>query len=310
MKAIRFHDYGGPEVMKYEEVAKPSPKEDEILVRVHAVSVNPVDWKIREGHVRKRIQIPLPGTPGGDLSGVVEQAGSAVAGFKAGDPVFAHIGLLGAYADYVVIKPQMAAPKPARMDHVQAASVPLAGLTAWQALFGTGGLKAGQRVLVQAAAGGVGMFAVQFARQAGAEVVGTCSAANAEFVRGLGASRTIDYRSESFEPYARSFDLVLDSIGGETGLQSLGLLKPGGILVGVAPPGDAVVAKANESGLRAVGMMVRPDGESLAKIARLIDAGEVTTSVAAVFPLAEAGRAHEQIKLGHTRGKIVLRTGA
>ena len=306
MKAIRYHDYGGPEVMKLEEIDRPVPKDDEILVRVQAMGVNPVDWKIREGHVRKRINIPLPATPGGDIAGVVEQVGSAVTGFKVGQPVFAMIGLLGGYAEYVAAKAQAVAPMPSNIDALQGASVPLAALTAWQALFDHGGLKAGQRVLVHAAAGGVGSFAVQFAKEAGADVAGTCSAGNAPFVRELGASQVIDYHTDYFAANAGRFDVVLDSIGGDTAMRSLELLKAGGILVGVAPPSEAVVQQATAAGCRAVGFQVKPDGAALAKISALIEAGKVRTTVAAVFPLAEAGKAHDLIKLNHTRGKIVL----
>lgn len=310
MKAIRYHDYGGPEVMKLEEIDRPVPKDDEILVRVQAMGVNPVDWKIREGHVRKRINIPLPATPGGDIAGVVEQVGSAVTGFKVGQPVFAMIGLLGGYAEYVAVKAQAAAAMPGNIDALQGASVPLAALTAWQALFDHGGLKTGQRVLVHAAAGGVGSFAVQFAKEAGAEVAGTCSAGNAQFVRELGASQVIDYHTDYFAAHAGQFDVVLDSIGGDTALRSLELLKSGGILAGVAPPSEAVVQQATATGRRAVGLQVKPDGAALAKISALIAAGKVRTTVAAVFPLAEAGKAHDLIKLNHTRGKIVLRSDA
>lgn len=309
MKAIRFHDYGGPEVMRCEELPSPVPRADELRVRVKAMGVNPVDWKIREGHVRERIRIPLPATPGGDIAGVVDAVGSDVTGFAVGDSVYAMIGLLGGYAEEVIVKATMVAHKPARASLAEAASVPLAALTAWQALFEKGGLVAGQTVLVHAAAGGVGMFAVQFARQVGARVVGTCSPVNAQFVRGLGAADVIDYRSGDFSGWRGQFDLVLDSIGGETGLQSLALLKAGGALVGVAPPSEALHAAAAAARVRAMPVMVHPDGAQLASIAALIDRGEVVTSVAATFPLAAAGDAHAMSKLGHTRGKIVLLGG-
>jgi NADPH:quinone reductase-like Zn-dependent oxidoreductase len=307
MKVIRYHDYGGPEVMKYEEAPKPAPADDQILVRAHAMSVNPVDWKIREGHVRQRFNLPMPATPGGDLSGVVEQVGKNGAGFKVGDEVFALIGLWGAYAEYVCIKPAMAALKPKSMDHVHAASVPLAALTAWQGLTEKAQLKAGQKVLVQAAAGGVGQFAVQLAKTLGATVVGTCSPANNEFVKNLGASATIDYHTDFYAANKAQFDVVLDCIGGEVAILSLGLLKPNGILVGVAPPNDKTTAAAAAAGVRAIGVMVRPDGAQLAEIGRLIDAGKVKSEIAKVFALADAGKAHDLIKTGHTRGKIVLK---
>ena len=309
MKAIRFHDYGGPEVMQYEEMPTPVPAPDEVLVRVHAMGVNPVDWKIREGHVRKRIQIPLPATPGGDISGVIERLGSGVTGYSTGQAVFGMIGLLGAYAEYVAVKPQLLAAKPTSIDHVHAASVPLVALTAWQALFDVAALKAGQSVLVHAAAGGVGSFAVQLARNAGADVTGTCSAGNIDYVRGLGATQVIDYTRDSFAPHAGRYDVVVDTMGGDVAVKSLELLKAGGILAGVAPPSEALVAQATAAGKRAVGFQVKPNGAQLAQIGALIDAGKIRTTVAAAFPLSQAGRAHEQSKLGHTRGKIVLTSG-
>jgi len=277
-----------------------------VLLRVHAVSVNPVDWKIREGMVRKRVNIPLPAIPGGDLSGVIEQAGSRVEGWSVGQPVFALIGLMGSYAEYVAIDPSFVAPKPTSVDYVSAASVPLVALTAYQALFEHGGLKAGQRVLVHAAAGGVGGFAVQLARGAGAEVVGTASAANADYVRGLGATDVIDYRNPHYDRYRASFDLVVDLVGGEATAQSLGALRNGGVLVGVVPVGDAFREQAAAAGIRAVGFQVHPDGRQLREIGALIDAGKVRPTIAAVYPISSAGRAHEQSKTGHTRGKIVL----
>jgi NADPH:quinone reductase-like Zn-dependent oxidoreductase len=304
--AIRFHDYGGPEVMSLEQIPCPVPKDDEILVRVHAMGVNPVDWKLREGIARKRINIPLPAIPGGDISGVIEQVGRSTEGVSVGQPVFAMVGLLGAYTEHVAIKPGIAAPKPVNLDHVQAASVPLAALTAWKGLFELGGLQRGQRVLIHAAAGGVGSFAVQLASNAGAHVVGTASSTNAAYLRELGAGEVIDYRKDSFNPYAHSFDVVLDLISGETGVRSLQLLKRGGIHVGVLPPPEPLLAGAEAAGLRTAAVQVAPDGARLREIGGLIEAGKVRTSVAKVFPLEQAAQAHEESKQGHTRGKIVL----
>ena len=309
-KAIRFHDYGGPEVMRFEEVEQPMPKEGEILVRIHAVSVNSVDWKIRSGLVRKRFNLPPPIIPGGDLSGEVAAVGAAVTDFAAGQSVFAMIGLWGAYAEHAAFNASMAARKPASIDHVHAASVPLAGLTAWQALHEQGALTPGQRVFVHAAAGGVGGFAVQLARVAGAEVIASASAQNADYVRGLGANEVIDFRVDSAEPYTGSVDLVFDLVGGDASIRSLALLKPGAALVAVAAPSQALREQGEKLGRRVLSLQVRPDGAQLARIAALIDAGKVTTTVAAVFPLAEASAAQELSKLGHTRGKIILRAVA
>jgi len=305
-KAIRFHEYGGPEVMKLEEIPRPVPKDDEILIHVRAVGVNPVDWKIREGHVRKVLDIPLPAIPGGDLAGVVEEVGKRVGDFAVGQSVYAMIGLLGAYAEHVAIKAALAAPKPTTLDHVHAASVPLAALTAYQALFEHGALKAGQRVLVHAAAGGVGSFAVQLARNAGAEVFGTASPGNADYVRGLGATEVIDYRKADYTRHAGRFDLVFDLIGGETSQASLPVLRAGGVFVGGVPVSDTVQKQASAAQVKVSGFRVRPDGRQLREIAELIDAGKLRTTLAAVYPIGDVGRAHRQSKAGHTRGKLVL----
>jgi len=307
MRAIRFHDYGGPEVLKIDVVPRPAPKDDEILIRAQAWGVNPVDWKIREGHVRKRVNIPLPATPGGDIAGVVAEVGAQVTDFSVGQAVFAMVGLLGASAEYVAVKAAFAAPAPATLDGIQAASVPLAALTAYQALFEHGGLQAGQRALVHAAAGGVGGFAVQLARSAGAEVVGTASAANADYVRGLGAAAVIDYRSPDVDLASQGrFDLVFDLVGGDASLQSLRALRPGGVMVGGVPPGEALQQQAAAAQVRVLGIQVHPDGRQLREIATLIDAGKVGTTIAAVYSMNQVGIAHEQSKTGHTRGKIVV----
>ncbi len=306
MKALRIHEYGGPEVLRLEEIPCPSPAADEILIRVHALGVNPVDWKLRSGAARKHLELPMPAILGGDISGTVEEMGSAVDGFKKGDAVYSTRGLTGAYAQYVAIKAAIVAPKPRNMNHIEAASVPLAALTAWQGMFEHGNLREGQTVLVHAAAGGVGMFAVQLAKAKGARVIGTASAANAAFVRSLGADDTIDYRADAFEKKASGLDMVVDLIGGEYAERSIAVLKSGGVLISIAPGGPATAQKAADAHIKAMPVRVHPDGGQLRKIAALIEAGKVKTSIAATFPLAEAGRAHELSKQGHTRGKIVL----
>jgi NADPH:quinone reductase-like Zn-dependent oxidoreductase len=306
MKAVRIHEYGGPEVLRLEEMPRPSPAADEVLIRVHAMGVNPVDWKLRSGAARKHLELPMPCILGGDISGVVEQAGGTVAGFKAGDAVYAMLGLTGAYAQYVTAKAPIVAPKPNTMNHIEAASVPLVALTAWQALFEHGKLLKGQTVLVHAASGGVGIFAVQFAKAKGARVIGTTSAKNAQFVQSLGADATIDYRSVAFEKQLSGVDLVIDLIGGEYAERSIAVLKPGGVLASISPGSPATAQKATDAKVKAISVRVHPDGGQLREITALIDAGKVKTSIAATFPLAEAGRAQELSKEGHTRGKIVL----
>ena len=306
MKAIRFHAFGGPEVLSLEDAPRPEPKQGEVLVRVRAAGVNPVDWKIRSGHLRA-LNPDLPQTPGFDVSGTVEELGAGVERFKKGDEVYGYLSLKrgGAYAEFVVAAESELASKPKKLDHVQAAAVPLAGLTAWQALFDTAGLKEGQRVLIHAGAGGVGHFAVQLAKARGAHVIATASEKNLAFLRELGADEVIDYRAQKFEELARDVDVVLDPIGGDTLERSLLVMKKGGFLVSIV--GDVPQAKLAERGLRGAAILVAPNAKELAEIGALIDAGKVKPVVSEVVPLAEARRAHELSQTGHTRGKIVLR---
>lgn len=310
MKAVRIHRYGDLRVLIHEDAPRPAPGRGEILVRVHAAGVNPVDWKVREGLMRALLDHRLPLILGWDVSGVVEEVGPGVAGLREGDEVYSRpdLGRDGSYAELIVIRASEAAPKPASIDHTRAAAVPLAALTAWQVLFDSAGLAAGQTVLIHAAAGGVGHFAVQLARWKGARVIGTASAANAEFVRDLGAGEVIDYRTTRFERAVRDVDVVLDAVGGEVQERSWKVLRKGGILVSIVSrvPEQA----AARYGARGLSVLVQPNAEQLGQIARLIDSGVLAPTVSEVLPLAEARRAHELIQEGHTRGKIVLRVAA
>ncbi len=310
MQAVRFHSYGGPEALVLEEVRRPQPGADEVLVRVRAAGVNPLDWKVRAGHVKEWLHHRLPLIPGWDVSGVVEAVGSGAAAFKVGDEVYGMLdfGRDGAYAEYVAAAPRHLALKPASLGHVQAAGVPLAALTAWQSLFEVAGLQSGQSLLIHGAAGGVGHFAVQFAKWQGARVIGTASAANAGFLKELGADEVIDYRTTPFDKVVSEADVVLDTIGGETQQRSWPVLKKGGILV--ATLGISSPETARRRGVRGEGVMVHPDTAQLARIATLIDAGELKVAVDTVLPLAQAARAHEMSQTGHVRGKIVLQVGA
>jgi NADPH:quinone reductase-like Zn-dependent oxidoreductase len=306
MKAIRIHGFGGREVLELDDLPIPQPGEDDLLVRIHAASVNPVDYKIRRGTVPwvSREMLPLP--LGRDLSGTVESVGAQVAAFGEGEAVYAMLGDIdrGSYAEYVLVRPNEAAPKPARLSHIEAAAVPLAALTAWQGLFDHGHLEAEQTVLIHGGSGGVGHFAIQFAKVRGAIVLTTVAAQNLEFVGELGADRAIDYQSQRFEEIARDVDLVLDLVGGETQERSWSVLKPGGILVSAL--GEPSRQKAMQRGVHAVGYRAQANGGQLAEIGRLIDQGKVRPVVMATYPLAEARRAHEQLERGHVRGKIVL----
>lgn len=307
MKAVRIHSFGGPEVLSYEETPRPQVGPDDVLIRVHAAAVNPVDWKIREGYLRGFIDYELPVTLGWDVSGVVEEVGGAVTDLRVGDEVYSRPDITrdGAYAEYIAVRASEAAPKPRSLDHVQAASVPLAALTAWAALFDAADLQPGQTVLIHAAAGGVGSFAVQLAKWKGARVIGTASAANHGLLRELGADELVDYNTTRFEEVVRGVDVVLDTIGGDTLARSWGVLRPGGVLVTVVAQQDE--ATAAQHGVRSASIFIQPDKNRLVKLAELIDAGHVRPQVSTVLPLAEARRAHELSQSGHTRGKIVLR---
>jgi NADPH:quinone reductase-like Zn-dependent oxidoreductase len=310
VKAIRIHNYGGPEVLQYEDAPRPKPGVGEVLIRVHATSVNPIDWKVRAGYMIDFIPHSFPLIPGWDVSGVIEELGpnhAAAGRLKKGDEVYSlpdHTRN-GAYAEYIVVRESEVALKPNSLHHVRSAAVPLAALTAWQALFDTAQLQPGQRVLIHGAAGGVGHFAVQLAKWKGAHVIGTGSAKNHEMLCELGADELIDYTTERFEDVARNIDVTLDTIGGETQERSWQVLKKGGILVSlVQPPSEN---KAKEHGVRATMLGARANGQELAEIAKIIDTGKLAPVIDRILPLSEARRAHELSQSNHTRGKIVLR---
>jgi NADPH:quinone reductase-like Zn-dependent oxidoreductase len=312
MKAIRMHAYGGPEVLQYEDAPRPEAGPGEVLIRVHAAGLNPADWKRRSRPPRTGAMPAFPVIPGWDVSGVVDGLGPGVTDYQIGDAVY---GMLrfpdpgAAYAEYATAPAEHMALKPLTLDHVHAAAVPLAGLTAWQGLFVKAGLVPGQSVLVLGASGGVGHLAVQFARSQSAEVYGTASTRNLDFLRELGVDHPIDYTTTPIEAAVREAGVVFDTVGGETRDRSLAVLKPGGILVSIVSPApDADAAAA--AGVRATGMYVSPSGDQLRQIAELIDAGQVRIVLDTVLPLAEARRAHELSEGGHVRGKIVLQVKA
>jgi NADPH:quinone reductase-like Zn-dependent oxidoreductase len=307
MKAIRIHKYGGPEVLKHEEAPRPKPQAGEVLVRVQAAGVNPIDWKVREGEMKDLWPHTFPLILGWDLSGVAEDLGAGVSRFKIGDEVY---GLPdptrgGAYADYIVVRESELAPKPKSLHHIRAGAVPLAALTAWQSLFDAGQLQSGQRVLIHAGSGGVGHFAVQLAKWKGAYVFATASTKNQDLLRKLGVDEPIDYTQQRFEDIARNIDIVLDTIGGETQERSWQMLKKGGALLSVVQPPSA--EKAKELGVRAAFVASHPNGEQLAEISKIIDSGKLAPVIDRILPLSEARRAHELSQSGHIRGKIVLR---
>ena len=307
MKAVRLHDFGPPDNLRYEDATKPTLGSADLLIRVHAAGVNPLDAKIRSGHAQSRFPVNLPVILGWDVSGIVEAVGSDQSDFRPGDAVFSRpdVNRPGCYAEYVTVASSEVAKKPTTIDHVHAASVPLAACTAWQALFDKGGLTSGQTVLIHAAAGGVGSFAVQLARSVGAIVIGTGSAENRDYLESIGATQVIDYKNERFEDILSDVDLVLDSVGGDTYERSWDVLKPGGILVSLVSP--TVTDDAAKRGMRGTIFMMQPSASQLSKIGTMIDQGQIKTYVEEVLPLQEASKAHEMIEKGHTRGKIVLK---
>ena len=309
MQAVRIHEFGGLDSLKVEDAPTPEPRDGEVLVRIHAAGINPVDWKTCAGEaIATRLKDPFPFIPGWDVSGVVAAAGTGVSDFKAGDAVCGMVRWPwggGGYAEYVAAPAEDLVAKPDTMDHAQAAGLPLAALTAWQALFDTADLQVGQSVLIHAAAGGVGHIAVQLAKWRGAHVTGTASARNEAFLRELGADRVIDYNASRFEDVATDVDLVLDGVGGEIQERSWGVLKPGGMLASIRGRPDE--QKAAARGVRTGYVSVHADPEQLRAIAGLAGAGRLRVHVDATFPLNEVRKAHEASKTGHTRGKLVLR---
>ena len=307
MKAIVIYGYGGPEVLKYEDVPRPEPKAEQILIRVIAAGVNPVDGMIRSGMFAKDGNGAFPMVLGGDIAGVVERLGNKITKFKAGDPVFAYVSLDsgGGYAQYAVVPEGDAAPKPKSLTYVEAGAVPIVALTAWQALIDTAKLNAGQTVLIHGGSGGVGSFAIQIAKARGAKVIATASTANQDLLKQLGTDVAVDYTKQKFEDVAKDVDVVLDSVGKDTLTRSYGVVKKGGIIV-------SLVARPNQSdlekhGIRGVALSVEPNSGELAQIGKLIDEKKIRVIVSQTFPLSEAKKAQEQVASGHTRGKIVLK---
>jgi len=302
MKAIQIKEYGDERVLKYTDVERPEPKEDEILVKIHAASVNPVDWKIRDGK-GKKFGMKLPLILGADFAGTIEEMGSALKKFRKEDAVYGKI-LLGCYAEYVIVKENELSIKPKNMDFKQAASIPMGALTSWQAIFETAKLKSGQKILIHAASGGVGSMAVQMAKAKGAYVIGTASGSNKEFVNNLGADEFIDYTNTNFEDVVKDVDVVYDTIGGDTQKRSFQVLKEGGFLVSlIEKPSEELLKKYKVQGKV---IASEPNSKQLEEITTLIEANKIKTHVEKVFPLAEAAKAQKLSKEGHVRGKIIL----
>ena len=305
MKAVRIHAFGGPEVLQIDEIETPAPQAGEVLVKVIAASINPVDWKVRAGYLQGVFKQPFPILLGEDFAGTVAAVGTDVTDVKVGDEVYGSIPVVrgGSCAEYLIAQASEYAAKPSSLNFAEAASLGVAALTAWQA-FDAAGLSAGQKVLIHAAAGGVGSMAVQLAKARGAYVIGTASARNAEFVKGLGADEVIDYAATKFEDVVKDADMVFDLMGGDTQARSYGVVKRGGWLVSAAQPPDAAQLQAHGLHGQMVGM--RPDRAQFDQLTALVEAGKVTPIIETILPLADIKQAHELSQTGRTRGKIIL----
>jgi NADPH:quinone reductase-like Zn-dependent oxidoreductase len=305
MKAVVAHEYGPPEVLKYEDAPRPDPKENELLVRVIACGVNPADPLVVTGKFAKEFGTHLPLIPGYDVAGVVEKTGAKVTKFKAGDAVYGYALFGGGWAEYAVLAENEAAIKPKGETFTDAAAVPLAALTAWQSLIDIAKLSAGQTVLIHGGSGGVGSFAVQIAKARGAKVIATASTANQDLLKQLGADVPIDYTKTKFEAVAKDVDVVLDTVGRDTLTRSYAVVKKGGIITTIASRPDQ--AQLDKYGIRGTSIWSHPDASELAEITKLIEAGKIKPIVSQTFPLTEAVKATQQAETHHTRGKLVLK---
>jgi NADPH:quinone reductase-like Zn-dependent oxidoreductase len=308
MKAVVAHEYGAPEVLRFEEIPSPEPKENEALVRVIASSVNPADPLTLGGKYAREFGTHLPLIPGYDIAGVVEKTGANITKLKVGDAVYGYPTFGGGWADYVTVKEWEVAVKPKSLNFVEAAAVPMGALTAWQALVDVAKLQPGQTILIHGGSGGVGSFAVQIAKALGARVIATASAANQDLLKQLGADAAVDYTKTKFEDVAKDVDVVLDPVGKETLARSYAIVKKGGIVMSLVARPDP--AELKKRGIHGAGISVHPDAEDLAEIARLIDTGKIKPIVTEVLPLSEAIAAQRQAATHHTRGKVVLRIAA
>ena len=305
MKAIVAHEYGGPEVLKYEDAPVPEPKENEILVRVIASGVNPADPLILNGKFAKEFGTHLPLILGYDMAGSVVKTGDKVTKLKVGDSVYAYLLWGGGWAEYCISNEGESAIKPKSLSLTEAAAVPLAALTAWQALIDVGKIQSGQTVLIHGGSGGVGSFAIQIAKARGARVIATASTANQDLLQQLGADVAIDYTKQKFEDVAHDVDLVLDPVGRDTLARSYGVVKRGGTVITIVSRCDE--SELKKHGIRGASLSSHPDAAELTEITKLIDAGRIKPIVSQVLPLTDAAKADAQAETHHTRGKMVLK---
>jgi NADPH:quinone reductase-like Zn-dependent oxidoreductase len=309
MKAAQIDEYGGKEVLKVaSDAPKPKASEGQVLIEVYAAGVNPFDWKVREGFMKDFIPLNFPATLGGDFSGVVAEVGDGVNGIKVGDEVYGQAnaaGGQGSYAEFTPVVTAQVSLKPKSLDFVKAATVPLAAASAYQALVEHANVRGGQKVLIHGGAGGIGSFAIQLAKHLGAHVASTASTDDLDFVKSLGADEAIDYKTQRFEESVKNYDVVFDTVGGETTNRSIQVLKSGGVLVSMAGQPDEELAR--NRGVKFIRQQSKTSKEKLQKIAQLIDRGVLHVYVDKVFPLEEASEALAYLQEGHPKGKVVIR---
>jgi NADPH:quinone reductase-like Zn-dependent oxidoreductase len=309
MKAVQIHQYGDAHTLHYEDVEKPTVRSDDVLIRVVGTSVNPIDWKIRQGHLKEMIPYDMPIILGWDVSGVVVEVGEKVSKFKVGDNVYSRpdVARDGTYAEFISVREAEVAMKPNTISHIEAAVLPLVSITAWEVLVNTAQVSVGQRVLIHAASGGVGAIAVQLAKAHGAYVIGTASAANRDLVESLGVDEFVDYHKQTLHETVKQVDIVFDTMGGQTQKESWSVLAPDGILVSIVSPPDVDVAK--KLGFRSAFVMIKPDALVLEGLAKLVDSGKVRPIVGAEFSLNDMKAAHRLSESGRARGKIAVYVG-
>lgn len=307
MRAAQIKEYGGEQAVQITEVAKPTAEAGHVLVEVAATSVNPFDYKVRDGAYQQYIQLKLPATLGGDVAGTVAEIGEGVQGFTVGQAVYGMAGAVsgqGSFAEFTPVKVEQLTAKPNSVDFVTAAALPLAGVSAYQAVVDYIDLKADQKILIHGGAGGIGSLAVQIAKQLGAYVATTASPADTDFVKSLGADEVIDYKTQDFSALLKDYDAVFDTIGGEVNTKSYTILKPGGTLVSMLQPPNEELVKRYDIVYTQQSSQATP--ERLTKIAEMVDAGKLKVNVDKIFPLAEAAQALEYLKTGHPHGKVVI----
>lgn len=310
MKAAQINKYGGSEVVEINKNApKPTVSSGHILVEVHAAGVNPVDWKIREGYMRQMAPLKFPATLGGDFSGVIAEVGEGVSGFKKGDEVYGQASILrggsSSFAEFASVDVNTTAHKPKNTSHVEAAALPLTGVSAWQALVDHIGLSRGEKILIHGGAGGIGSIAIQLAKYLGAYVATTVSAKDIQYVKELGADEAIDYKNQSFEDLVHEYDAVYDTVGGETYAKSFKVLKKGGIIVSMLEQPRSDLMEQYE--VNAIGQFTQVNSERLSKLAELVEKSAIKVYVEKTFPLEQAGEALTYLQNGHPRGKVVLK---